>query len=463
MDEDRDISTSSSSSKDSIILPMKFRSSVDGEDYMLAHNVARHMGKSVVDLFRIYPNLYRRQARDDEWAFLVGKGECFSTKLTLVKASEVEKILTNSPDAQFLNNNPPVVRKQLAHSLPMDTEPSVTATNSLYQNNKIYNFTPFDKTDDKMTNVPPSHIRRHSSQAPRNVFSSLFKIIGNGPAADALQQVAELEEILVPIRLEIEIDGYKLKDTFTWNLNDRLITPEDFAVLLCEDLELPRALFYIPIVQSMKKQIADYGTFHEITLGGKEFRKTDKRIPLKIDIQCGRLTLNDQIEWDVYNNYNSPEQFAVGYCAELGLSGEYVTAIAHTILEQVINHRKAAVSGDDGWQEELPQIVFPPFRHTHTDVWTPKLDLLTDMDLEKISMAKEREARRARRDTVKRVTTSSRRSTGSSTSSSTASNMPSSGIISASAGRHFIMPDNPMGNNLNLNTPTTNSNAFRRN
>ena len=36
-------------------------------------------------------------------------------------------------------------------------------------------------------------------------------------------------EVLVPIRLDMEIEGHKLRDTFTWNKNEQLITPEQFA------------------------------------------------------------------------------------------------------------------------------------------------------------------------------------------------------------------------------------------
>ena len=61
-------------------------------------------------------------------------------------------------------------------------------------------------------------------------------------------------EMLVPIRLEIDHDHYKLRDTFTWNLNgaftfsydtssqannnsqiDLTITPDIFAQGLCDD------------------------------------------------------------------------------------------------------------------------------------------------------------------------------------------------------------------------------------
>lgn len=35
----------------------------------------------------------------------------------------------------------------------------------------------------------------------------------------ALYEAAALSEVLVPIRLDIDIEGQKLRDTFTWNKN----------------------------------------------------------------------------------------------------------------------------------------------------------------------------------------------------------------------------------------------------
>lgn len=41
----------------------------------------------------------------------------------------------------------------------------------------------------------------------------------NDSRLDQLEEQGEKDDMLVPIRLEIELDGYKLRDTFTWNLN----------------------------------------------------------------------------------------------------------------------------------------------------------------------------------------------------------------------------------------------------
>ena len=38
----------------------------------------------------------------------------------------------------------------------------------------------------------------------------------------AIHEAAKQNEDLIPMRLDIEIDGQKLRDTFTWNKNGRL-------------------------------------------------------------------------------------------------------------------------------------------------------------------------------------------------------------------------------------------------
>lgn len=38
---------------------------------------------------------------------------------------------------------------------------------------------------------------------------------------EAVHKAASLQEVLVPIRLDIDIEGQKLRDTFTWNKNGK--------------------------------------------------------------------------------------------------------------------------------------------------------------------------------------------------------------------------------------------------
>ena len=50
---------------------------------------------------------------------------------------------------------------------------------------------------------------------------------------------------------------------------------------------------------------------------------------IQLNLHVGNVSLQDQFEWDMSDPLNNPEQFALSLCTELGLGGEFVTAIAY--------------------------------------------------------------------------------------------------------------------------------------
>ena len=72
---------------------------------------------------------------------------------------------------------------------------------------------------------------------------------------------AEQQEELVPIRLDVEWDKIKLRDTFTWNLHDRITSVDYFAEKIVEDfgLELNACRpVVIQVAHAIREQINDY-------------------------------------------------------------------------------------------------------------------------------------------------------------------------------------------------------------
>lgn len=66
----------------------------------------------------------------------------------------------------------------------------------------------------------------------------------------------------VPLKLDLDLDGYKLRDSLLWCLNDPAsISPEDFAAITCEDFELPAGLFSPAIVKAINEQLVEYGDY----------------------------------------------------------------------------------------------------------------------------------------------------------------------------------------------------------
>lgn len=68
--------------------------------------------------------------------------------------------------------------------------------------------------------------------------------------------------------------------------------------------------------------------------------QTDTRVIIRLNIHVGNMSLVDQFEWDLSETSNSPEQFATRLCAELGLGGEFVTAVAYSIRGQLAWHQR---------------------------------------------------------------------------------------------------------------------------
>ncbi|PIA13346.1 SWI/SNF-related matrix associated protein, partial [Coemansia reversa NRRL 1564] len=207
-----------------------------------------------------------------------------------------------------------------------------------------------------------------------------------------LQHQAQRREILVPIRLDIDADGYRLRDTFTWDLNNELIAPRQFAMCLCSDMELPAESFVMLIVQAIDEQLDDYARY------AQAFDEDELRVVIRIDIIIGHIALRDQLEWDVAPLLR-PLRVAHVLCAEKRLGGDFETSIAHAIREQLYAYAKSFLLADD---MELARTVLPPvttvIRDTvHSQTFSPLIAHLHTVDAERMEKDADREIRRKRR------------------------------------------------------------------
>ncbi|KAL8841465.1 MAG: hypothetical protein Q9170_000928 [Blastenia crenularia] len=240
---------------------------------------------------------------------------------------------------------------------------------------------------------------------------------------DIATQAEQLEE-LVPIRLDIEWDKIRLRDTFTWNLHDRLTDPRSFAEGLIEDFKLP-PMQCGPIVDqvhsNIQEQIQDYHPHVFIREDSLDphlpyyaYKDDEMRIAIKLNITIGQQTLVDQFEWDINNPMNCAEDFARSMTQDLSLPGEFTTAIAHSIREQSqLFTRGLYVTGHpfDGRPIEdqelkasfLPSPLpssFRPFQAAKD--FTPYLYDLNEAELEKTELSLSREERRQKRSVTRR-------------------------------------------------------------
>lgn len=240
---------------------------------------------------------------------------------------------------------------------------------------------------------------------------------------DVATQAEQIEE-LVPIRLDIEIDNIRLRDTFTWNLHDRITDTRVFAQGLVEDFKLPPEQWTQLVEQvhsSIEQQIREYHPHVFIREEALDphlpycaYKDDEMRITIKLNITIGQQTLMDQFEWDINNPANAAEDFARSMIRDLALPGEFTTAIAHSIREQSqLFTRGLYVTGHpfDGRpiedQELKASFLQSPLpitmrRDQVAKDFTPMLFEMNEAELERTELSLSREERRQKRSVTRR-------------------------------------------------------------
>lgn len=239
-----------------------------------------------------------------------------------------------------------------------------------------------------------------------------------------MKKQAEQHEELVPIRIDVDYDKVKLRDTFTFNLHERLIPVEHVAQQLVEDMGLKPPLaqpVLDQVINQIQEQLMDFYPFAyseeeplDPELPYHAYKNDEMRILVKLHITVGAHTLIDQFEWDINNPMNSPEEFAASMAQDLSLSGEFTTAIAHCIREQSQTFTRSLYSIGhpfDGRPVEEPDLVsaFLPspipsiFRpQQQAKDYSPYLYENTEAELEKSETMFSREQRRQKRSVNRR-------------------------------------------------------------
>uniref|UniRef100_A0A6G1S976 SWI/SNF-related matrix-associated actin-dependent regulator of chromatin subfamily B member 1 n=1 Tax=Aceria tosichella TaxID=561515 RepID=A0A6G1S976_9ACAR len=366
--------------------PSPFQLEEGGELFYIGSEVGNYLRMFRGALYKKYPSIWRRTVSTEERRHISALGygglHSIATNLTLLKASEVEDIFQGRDEkykAVSLTTHDLTPRRLDHHDVKPSRRNAISGVPSpTHHLDAVPCSTPIPKTQSRL----------------QNKRVKTFPLIYDDLDPASLHRISNVGEVLVPIRLDMEIEGYKLRDTFVWNKNEISISPEQFADVLCDDLELPPQTFVPAIAQSIRQQVEAF-TVPETSSNG-DSGLTDQRVLIKLNVHVGNISLVDQFEWDLSEKNNTPEQFAMKLCSELGLGGEFVTTVAYSIRGQISwlnsNQKTYAFS-----EAQLSAIEFPYRSQDEGDQFSPFLETLTDAEMEKKIRDQDRNTRRMRR------------------------------------------------------------------
>lgn len=372
----------------------------DSDDtYMIGSEVGIHLKMTRGLLYRKYPGLWRRQATPDERKRIETQGVISASSMnniTLVKTKEIEELIEcQGLEDKFKTKPTRASRDSVAtdYNKIASTQAASRAAEAAEKNSS--------RTSRALKPpgwIPPSvpatqshHLDSVPSATPVSRSRFITKRIRSSPIINDIDDVtmheaAELDENLIPIRLDVDLEGHRLRDTITWNKNEKNLTPEQFSEILVDDLEIPGSFVQV-IANVIRAQVDGYEADVKAL---KE--DSDQRVIIKLNIHVGNTSLVDQFEWDVSCPDNSPEEFAKTLCQELGLGGEFVSAICYSIRGQLGWHVKTLA-----FTEAPLKPLESPLRTGNIDKWAPTIETFTDQEMEKKIRDQDRNARRMRR------------------------------------------------------------------
>lgn len=134
------------------------------------------------------------------------------------------------------------------------------------------------------------------------------------------------------------------------------------------------------------------------------------RCIVSLNINLMNRLYTDKFEWSLLHPPGFAEMFAQVTCADLGLSGEWVSSMTHAIYEAVLRLKKEACeNGGLVGDGEIDNDAVEPsigagwrYDHEHLcDEWEPKIEVLSQEEIEKREGDRERQIRRLRRETAR--------------------------------------------------------------
>lgn len=228
-----------------------------------------------------------------------------------------------------------------------------------------------------------------------------------------LSFLAHTPEVLVPIKVSCEHPNgtNKLQDFFMWNTATlHLVSPQQFALILVNDVELPGSM-ELQIADQITQQLAEWEFASNLTLPlapGEPYV-----VVIELTVNLNKQLYQDKLEWDINQTEITPETYATTVCGDLGLPREFVPAIAHALHEQILKVKREVADGTHNLTLNQLQLlrgvvlkegmrIIPPEALAEFDAWEPRVELLTQAQIERRELEKGRNLRRLKRENLKR-------------------------------------------------------------
>lgn len=262
------------------------------------------------------------------------------------------------------------------------------------------NLPDLDQQDDQTGILKYPRIRETFLQS--KIATPYESIIGKHKDIISLTSLSA-PNIIIPIRLNLEHNGHKIIDFFTWNLNDHSLTAEQFAQIYVQDLDFQMATssgLQVQIVSAINEQLQEYETLASVVV-------PDLHVVINLTCNLDSKLYEDNFEWNLNDQSLSPEIFAELVVQDLGLTREFVSAISHSLHESILKLKKDWLEGHLN-QDYLPNgAAFGYLSGIRLDIdnlgsnWCPKVEVLSQWEIEKREIEKERNLRRLKRESAK--------------------------------------------------------------
>ncbi|SCZ88006.1 BZ3500_MvSof-1268-A1-R1_Chr2-1g04129 [Microbotryum saponariae] len=236
---------------------------------------------------------------------------------------------------------------------------------------------------------------------------------------DQLEDQAEQQAVFVPIQIDLEVDTFRIRDSFVWNINEKLITPESFARIFCDDLDIPPSCAS-EVARQIKEQCGEQMGVAEIPVRAAEDElaeiEKDLRVILHLNVMVGTLHLVDRIEWDLSSSL-TPELFASVLVRDISLPSSASPLIATAIYEELHRLKKdclqmGLIGDEEGGvpRRRGPRPLEGVWRDwNETKDFGPSVEILTLDEMDKKEAERDRALRRAKRDKMTGARTTGRR------------------------------------------------------